>query len=692
MAGTFSRLHRFIRETVRFTVLNNEFDNIINNMDVNGLGLTDLSTSVAQFGTAADPLTSLNVVGTLPTSLLGEIQRIRSVLSRLKGGSVWYADVGRTLNLNPNDLVVYAPFSGRVVSPINVDTVLLDTIQRGAYINATRLTIANTVATVTATIPVSFTSEAETSGSVKFGSYAMKSGTNIDLCLPAHQVGSSGKVSLHTKGHAAGACLAYNPLLGVALYRNSSNFIVAVVVKSTASGVSAKTTAAVTGTTAMTSAYQHVLLTYNFLKTSSDYMGLMLDGAAEGTALNAASLAINPGGGGLWFFGVIPQDQFISGVVGTAVINPWTKFSSMSVIPNDASDGWLLTGTGAQGTVSSGVLNIATVAGAGTLYSLATNIALNAQTVEVKVRVNSSDLGVGGALICDIQDASVNGGASGRLCVFLTGDGRLTAGSNLTLTDRNLNFGSVHLNISEFHLIRITSSGAAGALATKIYVDGALAMSFTNTDTTAVGADLIQWGVPAATVAFDDADVDFEYYAYHIAVFAPFVHNTSSGFMDDIALIRADGGSTSEDIVPSILSRQLRFNPAAIVYGSDPRPGAYRTPTREFAASASTAEGTVATTKFSVISDGIEPIDLAFQGKATSNQATDVLKLGRASGAAVHPSSFGRVIGNASNVDATILAQFKCVAGLNEFTLFHDATPAVAVNSVTGILSQRKAK
>ena len=94
MAGaTFSRIKNWTPETLTNTDLNAEIDNILNNL--NAPGLDDYSTNVAQMQLQTSPGT----VGdeALATSLAGEIERIRYMISQMIGGTYWYSALPTTL-------------------------------------------------------------------------------------------------------------------------------------------------------------------------------------------------------------------------------------------------------------------------------------------------------------------------------------------------------------------------------------------------------------------------------------------------------------------------------------------------------------------------------------------------------------------------------------------------------------------
>jgi len=89
MAGaTFSRVKTWIYEKLKASDLNAEFDNILTNFTP--AGMDDQSSNVAAMQTTVDPYPAASP--SLPTSLAGELQRLRYVLAQITGEAYWYVD------------------------------------------------------------------------------------------------------------------------------------------------------------------------------------------------------------------------------------------------------------------------------------------------------------------------------------------------------------------------------------------------------------------------------------------------------------------------------------------------------------------------------------------------------------------------------------------------------------------------
>jgi hypothetical protein len=94
MSGAlFSRAKTWVAEILNYTDLNTEFDNILNNLYPEKID--DGSATVAQMQTTTDPYPG--AVASLPTSLQGEIQRLRYVIAQITGETYWYIDPDTTI-------------------------------------------------------------------------------------------------------------------------------------------------------------------------------------------------------------------------------------------------------------------------------------------------------------------------------------------------------------------------------------------------------------------------------------------------------------------------------------------------------------------------------------------------------------------------------------------------------------------
>ena len=600
MSATFSRLKVWTKTRLKFRELNSEFDNIVNNLDVNGVGIQGLSSSTSQFQAITPTVSSTdNTTVSLPASLLEELKRLRYQFSRLFGAdsstSFWYNDPGRLLSVVPDDLVSYVPFNG-----VDEAEVFLDTIRHGVVINASKWKTSSLDGTST-----TFSTDK------KFGTFALKGGTDINVCVPASGVVKTGTISAHIKDLAVGDYVACNPLLGIQIKYIAGNNLEVTFTRRDATLENNKTISLITGGVAVTTAvYNHVLLTIRNNNDANDRIELFLNASSLG-AITLAKPA-NFGTGGNWFFGAGIDNPRLN-----SSLWQWNRYSSMVVKPdaeaaanhnggndNDNAAAWTLVGTDNSVLNSDGLL-ITTLLDANNLYSKATNIDLANLTVETKVKViaSGSTSNTAGALICDVFDFS----AQRRLIVQLRMDNRLFIGTN----DLLINGIFIHINASEYNLIRVTSTAA---FLTKVYVNGAQVYEFTNTTVeTNAGAvaDSIKWGVDA--VRYGNAQAAFEFYAYKGdgAVHSPLISSAVAARYDDLAVING--------VIDTPTLNQLHFNAASKVYGKDPKPGSFL-PAPIFTSSIVTAVTGYTGLPYSemyTISDGSDRYVYTFSGGVT---------------------------------------------------------------------------
>jgi hypothetical protein len=98
MGGLISRVKTWISKEIIYAAdLNNEFNNILNNLDLKNVGLVGLSDNLTNFKKIKDPGT----VGgeNLPVNGMEEIQEIRSMLKKITGGTQWYDPPSNSLSV-----------------------------------------------------------------------------------------------------------------------------------------------------------------------------------------------------------------------------------------------------------------------------------------------------------------------------------------------------------------------------------------------------------------------------------------------------------------------------------------------------------------------------------------------------------------------------------------------------------------
>lgn len=97
MSATFNRIKDWIAEVLTYEDLNAEIDNILENLGPAGIG--DYSANLAQYQETESPIDSGGVAA-LPTSLAGEIERLRYQIQAIMGTDVnyWYDAPTATLS------------------------------------------------------------------------------------------------------------------------------------------------------------------------------------------------------------------------------------------------------------------------------------------------------------------------------------------------------------------------------------------------------------------------------------------------------------------------------------------------------------------------------------------------------------------------------------------------------------------
>lgn len=533
MPGLFSRIKIWGRERLRYSDLNSEFNNIINNMDPTGIGSDSPTVSAMRADTDVAPYSSGVQVESLPTSLDDEFQGLRFAFRRFFGGSYWYTDPGKTLTANPGDMVGYLSFDGT-----SLNDAFAEIVSHGGIINAASFSVAD------------FSTSNLNSSNKKFGEYSYELSGSPILAFSGRSL-TRGSVSLHFRNTTTNDYLMYNPLTGVELYFDGSGFLVAKIRQAKAKAgseiekeYSGSTITGVTSRTGSTS-FQHVAMRWAFNGGAAlDSLGLLLAGNPEGTQINAGTLNINPGDGGVWFIGAKKNDPAT-----------WDHFSAMAVVPDaEAVNPWTGSGAGypAGASVANGVL---TLTGVDTiLYTNAVGVSMANLTVDVKFQVQdifSGDV----AELADIKSTIL----SRRVRIFLTGDQlKYSDGTN------TINIGNIY--DAQYHLLRVTTLGSPNPVVV-VYLDGKMIYTTINSTAYVTGTDNLTFGYQSGGAGTFIAR--FEWVAYHgstlATVYPPVIADTS-GQIDDVLFAK---NSIADNVVT-----QLVNNSAKSVYGSDSSLGA----------------------------------------------------------------------------------------------------------------------
>lgn len=504
--GLWTRVKTWIdNENVTFTDLNAEFDNILANdkpekSDDYSLTLTQMKiqTSPGAQGTES-----------LATSLAGEIERIRYVISRIVGGTFWYDTPVKSLAATNADVAFHLPFDG-----VDASDAACQTMRRGA--------IANPVDQATN----GFSSASMNSTNKKFGLFSFEtSGANF-LCVPgASPSKSEGALSLHFRNLSAGDYLAYNPQIGMELYVSAGGNLAFKQTLPTASGESAKNTKTITGTSSILalSTWKHALCKFainGILGSGADVVAIKVDGTSEGAPLALDTIPANIGDGGSWYFGGRRNDP------------TWTHFYAASGLPSAHSSAWTFSGTAVTNAVSSGVLNLKTTDNTAKYTKNSPPDLMNAGgTIEFKLRLASVDGGAAGSEQLLVDNAcTIKIGSAGRsrnCCIHFTRTG-ITFGG-----EASVNLLNVPVDVTTWHVYRVTFSAATDPVMT-LYIDGIVAG--TRTIISGSASNLLVFG-DFKNQASNSADLFLEYLAYATGSVTVPVAAGASGQLDDILLL-----------------------------------------------------------------------------------------------------------------------------------------------------------
>lgn len=523
MGALFSRLKIFRKERLKYSDLNREFDNILNNGQADKLG--GYSTSIGEMQTSTAP-TDASGSPSLATSIAGELARIRYMLRQLIGGAQWYTDPGRCLAALPDDLIGGLAFDGYTTTDV-----LGDFIQRGGIINALQRSVADVVA-----------ADFDTTNK-KFGNASYILGAGNILAFPG-KLTNVGTLSAHFRNLTAGDYIAYNPLLGLELFLDSNGYINAKMTKQTAAGSEiAKDTSSVVGGTSRAGnvAWQHVTMkwaTSGALGAGADLLSLMRDVVDEAAPVSGTFLS-SPGRGGVWFFGAKRNDPAT-----------WDKFSSMKVEPDaEAVNAWTKTVTNGNAHATTGVANgLFTVStDTAAFYSRATNINLASMTFEIKAKVTLDN-----AVTVKIVDQSMTRAVN----LVIAPNYTMIQNSETGTSDHQRKFT---VDNTDFNVYRLTCSGSPNPTY-KLYLNGVLIYSFVDsTATNGASPDTCQFSTAGT------GSMIVEYVAYHGAAAVPPVAVSTSGNLDDISMSKA--------ILADGILTQLKNNSYRSVFGTDPKLG-----------------------------------------------------------------------------------------------------------------------
>jgi hypothetical protein len=250
------------KDVLVYSDLNNEFDNIINNLQASNVD--GYSSTVAQMRETTDP----GAVGSesLALRISDEIERIRFAISRIVGKTYWYEAPARSLSTTyVNARNYFVPNGGTDLPDVVSEFISAGFIDSAAYIDPFFYS--------TAASDKKFT---DTKYSLKndpsFGRYFWVS--------PVSMVGNTHSFSLWFKNFAANDTIYYNPVYGMRLYLDSNGFLKLEQATSISSSNGSKDVVSIGGSTSLagSSVFNNVIVRWKFQGGVGSSMELLLNG------------------------------------------------------------------------------------------------------------------------------------------------------------------------------------------------------------------------------------------------------------------------------------------------------------------------------------------------------------------------------------------------------------------------------
>lgn len=365
-----SRVKTWIgREVLVYSDLNDEFDNIINNLEA--ANVDGYSASVAQMRETADP----GGIGTesLALRISDELKRIRFVLSRIVGKTYWYEAPARSLQttyLNAGSYLEAGDY-GNSSGASNTRTVIGALVKAGYDDPIADFLLATGVAKFSDT-PASLSNPVSILGGRYFTLNGEQSGTEV------------GTISLWFKNFASGDTIFFNPLSGLRLYLNVNGFLRLDQEIATTLVEGVKTVYSITGNTSLSgdNSYKNVIIRfkYNQIPTTDAKVDLFLDGTLIGSISNNA-LPVN-----------LPSPSMNRGII-FGKRRPQTAYSL--TFPSGAWSApapWSESASGGTKSVANGVLTLTGTLATDSIYYSNTSMPsgfTDPQFFECKFKINS---------------------------------------------------------------------------------------------------------------------------------------------------------------------------------------------------------------------------------------------------------------------------------------------------------------
>jgi hypothetical protein len=364
------------REVLVYSDLNDEFDNIINNLEA--ANVDGYSASVAQMRETTDP----GGVGSesLALSISDEIERIRFAINRIIGKTYWYEAPSRSLQTTYVDANLYLQ-SNPYLGSISIQEAASEAILAGYY-DADGFDDLNWLDS---------TNKKMTDTAFAFRNDPADS-RYFYMDMSKASAGSS-TLSFFFRNFAANDTIYFNPLSGLRVYLNTNGFIRLDQETSDSVSNGVKLTSSITGTTSLAglTTFTNVIVRYRYAGLSTDQVDLLVNGTLIGSITGAAIPINQP---------TAPASKAVIFANRTPNVPTYLLTFPSGNLP--AANGWTRTNTGAMTeSASSGVLTIAAAAASDTNFYTrampAGALPTNGQFVEMKFKFGTNAASTDGA-------------------------------------------------------------------------------------------------------------------------------------------------------------------------------------------------------------------------------------------------------------------------------------------------------
>jgi hypothetical protein len=581
------------KEVLVYSDLNNEFDNIINNLQASNVD--GYSSSVAQMQETTDP----GDVGTesLALRISDEIERLRFAISRIVGKTYWYEPPARSLSttyvnaenyLSPNDSLEFADVVSEFVSAGFIDS--FDFADPFFYSSGfsnkkffdTKYSLQNNV-----TAPRFF------------------------WVSPVSSAGGSSTISVWFRNFAANDTIYFNMVSGLRVSLDSNGYLSLEQAVANATVNGSKTIYSITGTSSLAgnSNFQNVIVRWRYNAGSIDSkVEMLLNGTLVGsTVIGTSAVNIPPTNSAPCLMGSRAFSTFLE-----ALTNPGTS--------DPTTYSWTPNGTLTSVSVSNGVLTVDPVTAGNTAYYsravFSGAIPTDGVFFECKYRLRNTTLTTVGpqtgshfgfyfrldtgniGFHCRINGGSITFDAS-------TSAIAITGGSLLAI-DHNSNEWT---NIAV--IVRASIS--------YVYINGMMKGSFVTPTSDTTAADLFAFGKVLTGTSYSLFDVEYLYLGNASSGTTEYIvpNNTNTQYVSDFCHIK--GFLTDQTTISA-----LQTSSPYLLFG---RPAAVRgyASNRSFISSLSAANGV---TQFlgevcKFVSDGRTPVKLDFRVNVRQAAATN---------------------------------------------------------------------